>query len=117
MHYQPHRINTRYIERIDLGIMDGTCINTHTVVLRTLSFVATTYCVSNALYLGHLPELVVVGFGCGVVSAEQVFSPSLHVCLTFGSSADPQFPNHDPPLPQQVTNPLLVRPHKGHAEN
>ena len=52
--------------------------------------------------------------GTGVVAvAEQAFMPSLHEYFLL--PGDPQCPFQDPPLPQQVTCPLLVRPHFGHS--
>ena len=67
---------------------------------------------------------VVVGFGvvvdfgvvaCGVTIVVQAFTPSLHVCLNFVSPGCPHSPRQDPPGPQQVSIPMLLRPHLGHA--
>ena len=73
-------------------------------------------------------DFIVVGFGdvgVGVVDfsvvgrgasiPEQAFSPSLRVCSNLVSPLRPHFPSQDPPLPQHVGTPLLLRPHLGHA--
>ena len=54
--------------------------------------------------------------GCGVAMAEQAFTPSLHVWSNALSPGCPQFPRQDPPGPQQVSVPSLLRPHLGHSE-
>ena len=72
-----------------------------------------------------LPDTIGFGFvGFGVVSfiglcvdivILHAFTPSLQVCSNFGSLLRPHFLNHDPPLPQQVSDPLIW-PHLGHAD-
>ena len=62
--------------------------------------------------------IVDVGFSvgdCGFAIVEQAFSPSLQVCSNLVSPGCPHFPRQDPPLPQQVSAPLLPRPHLGHT--
>ena len=53
---------------------------------------------------------------CGFAIVEQAFTPSLHVCSNLVSPTRPHFPSQDPGLAQQVTTPLLLRPHLGHPE-
>ena len=47
----------------------------------------------------------------------QVWMPSRHVCCTFALPVPPQFPNQEPPRPQQLSLPdLSMVPHLGHTE-
>ena len=52
--------------------------------------------------------------GFVVVGMRQALSPSPHVCSYLASPGRPHFPAQDPPLAQQVTTRVLVRPHLGH---
>ena len=61
-----------------------------------------------------------VGFGvvsfvglCVDIVIAHAFAPSLQVCSNLGSLLRPHFWNHDPPLPQQLGEPLIL-PHLGH---
>ena len=49
--------------------------------------------------------------------ALQAWMPSYHVCSRFALPALPQFPNQEPPRPQQLILPdFLMLPHLGHTE-
>ena len=56
----------------------------------------------------HLP-----GSGVRITQARM---PSLHVCSNLASPGRPHLPRQDPPLPQQVSCPLLSYPHVPHPE-
>ena len=84
----------------------------------------------GAVGLGVMVGAVVgvVGFGlvlvgCVLVEVIHVcvvthaLYPSLHVCSKFLSPADPHFPSHEPPLPQQLRLLSPVRAHLGHSES
>ena len=63
--------------------------------------------------------VVVVEFGavgCGAVMMEQAREPSGYVYSNLVSPGSPHFPSQEPPLPQHVTLPVLVRPHFGHTK-
>ena len=52
----------------------------------------------------------------GVVGRAQAISPWGHVYLNSAFPGGPHLPCQDPPFPQQVMSPLLVRPHLGHPD-
>ena len=52
-----------------------------------------------------------------VLGFKQTLTPSPHVCSNFALPGGPHSPCQDPPLPQQLSWPLLLTPHLGHAES
>ena len=66
----------------------------------------------SSMFSGHLPVSGVVDGD----TVEQASNPSFHVCSNFAFPGVPHLPCQDPPLPQQLSCPLLPIPHSAHPE-